>query len=322
MAIVGGDSEDDVAALFTAADELAVDRATQGVSLEALLTGVGAARQIFLDLLVARARGEVEAGHLVDMLVRLDREAGRLQSRMILTHQATTASLARSTGAARLEALRSMVGTGDTTAAEQLGLDPGGRYHCIVADVSTPSQARAAQTRLATAHGTSGLVLGYLTRVSTRLPAADRVGDLVAVHTPALPVEALPAAHALCRQTLELIRGVAGAGGGLTAVTDHALLLALDSASLLGRLLAQERLGALSPQDSFHRQLAETGQTYLACGSRLAATAAALHVHPNTVAHRLRRLSELTSFPANERDLPLAGATAWWWAFTTWLAGS
>jgi hypothetical protein len=48
-------------------------------------------------------------------------------------------------------------------------------------------------------------------------------------------------------------------------------------------------------------------------------TAGALHVHPNTVRHRLRRLEELTGFGP---DLSVLGTVRWWWAPHTWSPGS
>ena len=51
-------------------------------------------------------------------------------------------------------------------------------------------------------------------------------------------------------------------------------------------------------------------------------TAAALHVHGNTVKYRIRRLQELTGRPLLD---PSSGAAVeraahWWWALRRWLA--
>jgi DNA-binding PucR family transcriptional regulator len=78
-------------------------------------------------------------------------------------------------------------------------------------------------------------------------------------------------------------------------------------------------LGALHPGDDFHRELVGTAMAYLDHGQRLDHTAAALHVHPNTVRYRLRRLHELTGVPL----VPGAPGTVLatvdlWWALRTW----
>jgi DNA-binding PucR family transcriptional regulator len=76
-------------------------------------------------------------------------------------------------------------------------------------------------------------------------------------------------------------------------------------------------LAGLAGTDEFHRLLASTALTYLDHGGRVDATALALHVHPNTVKHRLRRLGELTGFSPPEGSL--AEALRWRWAVDTWL---
>ncbi|MFB7715369.1 helix-turn-helix domain-containing protein [Streptomyces sp. NPDC056105] len=53
-------------------------------------------------------------------------------------------------------------------------------------------------------------------------------------------------------------------------------------------------------------------------GGRIEQTAAALHVHGNTVKYGLRRLRELVG--ASPVDADTIEETAhWWWALRTWL---
>jgi hypothetical protein len=86
-----------------------------------------------------------------------------------------------------------------------------------------------------------------------------------------VPPDELADAYRLCRDALSAgrSRGVVG----LHPVTDLALGVAVDAQPLLGRMLAREQLHALSPDDAFHRLLAETARVYLQHGSRVEPTA-------------------------------------------------
>ncbi|HEX2316125.1 MAG TPA: helix-turn-helix domain-containing protein, partial [Thermomonospora sp.] len=107
---------------------------------------------------------------------------------------------------------------------------------------------------------------------------------------------------------------------GLRPLTALALVTATAAEPSLGRLLADDLLAALDPAEPFHRELAETALAYLDHGGRVEPAAAALHVHPNTVKYRLRRLQEITGrTPAAEGPDAVASAAHWWWALHTWL---
>ncbi|WP_255205220.1 helix-turn-helix domain-containing protein [Actinomadura sp. BRA 177] len=117
----------------------------------------------------------------------------------------------------------------------------------------------------------------------------------------------------------------AGAGAGLTGMrglADLALLTVTGAEPELGDLLAAALLSGLDRDDPFHLELAETALAYLDHGGRIEPTAAALHVHGNTVKYRIRRLQELTGRPLSD---PAGGAAVsraanWWWALHRWLA--
>jgi DNA-binding PucR family transcriptional regulator len=73
----------------------------------------------------------------------------------------------------------------------------------------------------------------------------------------------------------------------------EALLAGLEPTE---RMLAfsEARLGALREYDRQHRaELVRTLEAYFACGGSLAATAARLSAHRNTVLYRLRRIESL-----------------------------
>jgi DNA-binding PucR family transcriptional regulator len=155
--------------------------------------------------------------------------------------------------------------------------------------------------------------------VTSQLPPAHRLSDTLVVSSPAVLPAQLPQAYQWCREALAVYRG-AGAKG-LRPVSAAAVDIALASHEALGRMLADELLTPLDPRDEFHRLLADTARTYLAHGSKADVTAAALHVHPNTVKYRIRRLGELTGGmdAVRDPDEALTLSVRWWWALSTWL---
>jgi hypothetical protein len=141
------------------------------------------------------------------------------------------------------------------------------------------------------------------------------------VWAPACALPDLPAVYALTVAAFEAARD-AGLHGPRTLV-DLAGETALAAQPLLAGLLSAELLGALKPGDEFHRELASTALSYLDHGQRLDHTAAALHVHPNTVRYRLRRLQEITGLPSVAAEpgerLTVLETVRLWWALRTWL---
>lgn len=311
---------EDQATTLAAADDLAVDRAHQGVPLAVVLEGFQAARGFFLRMLL-QAQGEgLRAEDLLQLLVPLDERVAELQTRMINSYREAERTLARSGRAARVEALRELLSGGPVSWAEEAQLVLSRRYYCLVADVTNPRESRRVATLLETPDGVTGIVHGYLCRVTPQPPPSHRLEDVLVVGAgPVVPGE-LADAYRLCREAL--VAGRARGRRGMHAVTDLALGIAVDAQPLLGRMLASTHLGALDGEDAFHRLLAETGRVFLQHGSRVEPTAAALHVHPNTVKYRVRRLSELVAFDvATPPGEALDRSLRWWWALDAWLAG-
>jgi hypothetical protein len=298
------------------ADRLAADRAVQGVPLSALLDGFQAGRvAVMTSVMAAGLEAGLPTATLLDALVELDSYTNALQHRLIHAYREMELGLARTEFAVRTQALRDLLH--GVSAAE---LDPARRYHCLLADVTDPRRAREAEALVTTPDGLSGLVDGYLSGVAARLPAPHKVGDMLVVAAPAVYPAHLPAAYRLCRAALDTAR-TAGLRG-LRHLTDLVLPLTAGAHPALGTMLAAERLAALDPADPFHRLLATTALAYLEHGGRADLTAASLHVHTNTVKHRLRRLAELTGFgePPPDPGDALADALRWWYAVRDWLA--
>ncbi|MFJ8909804.1 PucR family transcriptional regulator [Amycolatopsis sp. NPDC102389] len=319
----GGAGEQD----YAAAADLGADRAAQGVPLAALLRGVQAGRSRAVEIAVERGKAAgVPDDVMLAALVDFDRNTRALERQVIAGYHEAELELARTVHDSRARVLRRLLG-GDTTApsAEEvasIGLNPGGRYHCLLSDVGDPYQARVVERRLGATGGVFGLVDGRLAGLAPRLPTPSALGDdVLMVVSPAVPLAEVRATHALCVMALP----TAARSRGLHAVADLAVETALAAQPGLAALLGDTLLSALTPGDPFHEQLVSTALAYLDHGRRLDQTAAALHVHANTVRYRLSRLGEITGTsldpPEDGGGSHVRHTVGWWWALRTWRSG-
>ncbi|WP_285693541.1 helix-turn-helix domain-containing protein [Actinomadura sp. NBRC 104412] len=324
----GGEPGEEVLA---AAERLGSDRARQGVPVAAFLDGFQAGRAHLVGRLIEEGRRlGVSADTLLDGVTRIDAITTALVHRMVHAHRVAELEMARTARESHVETLRQLL-HGEPAAAPP-SLDPDGTYHCVVSDVSDPAVASRLEGALAAAgQALCGLVDGRLAGLVARLPALGDVPLLVA-SPPARPAE-IPPLYRLCRRALR-----AGAASGLTGLrrlTDLALPAVTEDEPELGRLLSARFLDGLDPDDPFHRELAETALAFLDHGGRVEATAAALHVHGNTVKYRVRRFQELTGTALTGTALtgtaltgtgPTGGegsavvlAAHRWWALRDWI---
>ncbi|XRQ14687.1 helix-turn-helix domain-containing protein [Actinomadura welshii] len=320
-ALRGGGPGADVLA---AAERLGSDRARQGVPVAAFLDGFQAGRAHLVRTLIAAGRAAgVPDAVLLDGVTRIDEITTALVHRMVHAHRVAELEMARTMREGRVQMLRQLL---HGEAAPVLApLDPSGAYHCVVSDVSDPAVAARLEAELTAAGaGLCGLVDGRLAALVARLPGPEALGGGPAcpllVAAPPVPPAAVAPMYALGRRALRA--GAAAGLAGLRALTDLALLTAAEGEPELGALLAAELPAGLDPDDPFHVELAGTGLAYLDHGGRIEPTAAALHVHGNTVKYRIRRLQELTGRPLLDPSSGAAVARAahWWWALRGWLA--
>ncbi|MEU1845557.1 PucR family transcriptional regulator [Micromonospora sediminicola] len=317
--------EDPAGRDFTEARRLGADRAAQGVSVAGLLRGVQAGRDRAVELVVRHGRDAgIPDEVLVEGLLTIGRYAAAVERAVVDGHRKAERELVRSGPAARAHLLRRLLtdGPDDTPAAElaRFGLRPEGRYHCLVAAAPDPVRAHTLHRQLARHGGLLGAVEDRLAGLLPRLPGAAPA-DLLALVTPAQPLARAPAMYALCLAALRT--ATHRRLRGLRQVTDLAGETALAAQPALAELLRATLLGPLDPADEFHRELATTALAWLDHGQRLDQTAAALHVHPNTVRYRLRRLREVTGGPPVEEGArcTVPQTVHWWWALRSWLDG-
>ncbi|RZQ65770.1 PucR family transcriptional regulator [Amycolatopsis suaedae] len=307
---------------FAAAASLGADRAAQGVPITALLRGVQAGRSRAVEIAIARGRAAgVPEQVLVETLLDVDRHIGELERQVITGYHTAELELSRTARDARTQLLRRAV-LGRRPSDEELtqaGICPDGPQHCLVSDVSDPVQARTLEHELG--EGVFGLVDGRLTGLLPRLPAPGAGGTALTVVTPAVPLDEIPALYSLCVTALGTAKRRRARGRHL--LTELAGEVALAAQPALGALLGTTLLGALDPADRFHRQLAFTALAYLDNDRRLDHTAAALHVHPNTVRYRLDRLREITGLSVEAGapgDQPgVLRGLRMWWGLRSWL---
>jgi hypothetical protein len=324
---------------------LGADRAEQGVPLTGLLRGVQTGRRRALEIGVARARAAgVPDAVMLDVMLHFDRHASAMERQVINGYHTAELELARTARDARTQLLRRLLhGEGEASgngraggvggdprdghgsaafspAAEELlhaGLHPDVRYNCLLSDLADPVRARALERRLTVPGSLFGLVDGRLAGITPRPPAGlDPDGPLLLM-SPAVDLTEVPTVHPLCADALR----VAAAYGlrGPHYLTDLAAETALAAQPALAELLCTSLLGALDPSDGFHRELALTAMAYLDHDRRLDLTAAALHVHPNTVRYRLARLAR-TAGGSLEAPSSVPDTLRWWWALRTWLS--
>jgi PucR-like helix-turn-helix protein len=120
-------------------------------------------------------------------------------------------------------------------------------------------------------------------------------------------LDALPAAFAQASRALQT--ALAFGERGAFSLADLSILPAILSDPPLGDAFAARHLEPLAQLGRLGADLEATLRAFLAQGMRVEDTARALHVHPNTLRHRLRRYEETTG--TSLRD-PRVVVELWW----------
>ncbi|MEV6846498.1 helix-turn-helix domain-containing protein [Actinoplanes sp. NPDC051411] len=307
---------------FTSAFRFGAERAALGVPVAGLLSGVHAGRSRILEIAINRGRSAgIPYDVLLAALLKLDKFGTALEHHVIDGYRAAERDLDHDARADRIQVLRRLLldepDDGPALDPAQFGLAPAGRFHCVVSDAAEPGRVRAMEQTYARCGGVLAPVGGRLSGLTPRLPPTtrDEPGVLV-VTTPAVRLAQAPDAYRL--GVTALTAGLAGGAAGVRSVTDLAGETALAAQPLLAGFLSEDLLAGLDPGDPFHRDLVSTALAFLDRGQRLDRTATALHLHPNTVRYRLRRLHELTGFN-DAGGAPVTETVRWWWALRTWL---
>jgi hypothetical protein len=180
------------------------------------------------------------------------------------------------------------------------GLDPDREYVAFRArarDGGGPPRRLQAELTTALDHDLVGLATE---------PAAPLPGVVVGVGPPAR-LAALPTAFAMASRALQT--ALAFGQEGTFSLADLSIRPAILSDEALGEAFTGRHLEPLAQLGRLGAELEDTLRVYLEQEMRIEETAKALHVHPNTLRHRLRRFEETTG--ANLRR-PADIIELWW----------
>jgi PucR C-terminal helix-turn-helix domain len=203
--------------------------------------------------------------------------------------------------------------TGTLDAAElrrdsgTFGLDADREFIAFRAREAAPTRPQSHRVAVALA-GDDGLVMSLdrdLAGIATR-PPASLAGIVVGIG-PAARLEALPAAFAMASRALQT--AVAFGQEGAFSLADLSIRPAIVADEVLGDAFAARYLEPLAGLGRLGTELEDTLRTWFDQGMRVDDTARALHVHPNTLRHRLRRFEETTG--TTLRD-PRHMVELWW----------
>jgi hypothetical protein len=156
--------------------------------------------------------------------------------------------------------------------------------------------------------GEDGMIMSLdrdLAGIATRPPAA--LPGIVTGIGPPARLESLPAAFALASRVLQT--AIAFGEEGAFTLADLSIRPAIVADDALGDAFAARYLEPLAGLGRLGAELEETLRTWFDQGMRVDDAARALHVHPNTLRHRLRRFEETTG--TTLRD-PRHLVELWW----------
>jgi hypothetical protein len=304
----------------------AAARAAEGVRLEHLLAayhvGVGVGWEAMRTAAHADEQDELlDAGGLVSLYTNA---VSRVVSVAYLDERLRQEAEAHAAEWALVDAF--LAGRPTTAAAERAGRLLAGAYAVLLLEVAVPrDRLRAFEAAIAevagpqalwrlTAAGANVLVPVEPEAAPAWLEEADAVvatlaevagARLVATLAWGEGPEGVARAGDEAVQVLRLVSGL-GRPQGLYRLDDVLLEAALGGTA---RGPAARLAAILAPLETGGPELLNTLEAYLAHDADRRRAAAALHVHPNTLDYRLRRIAELTGrSPATARGLQVLGA--------------
>jgi hypothetical protein len=295
---------------------IARERAEQGLSVEAVLHAHRVAVSVVWNRFgeLARERG-ADVTTVLAVSETLWRWADSVMDVVAAAHREVELQLAREEQQRRDAFVLALL-TGSADAAElrrdsaTYGIDPEREYVAFRARAHDPDEMQALSHRTALAlAGNDGLVSGLdgdVIGVATRRPVP--IAGLTVGVGGASTLDALPAAFTQASRALQT--ALAFGHEGVHSLADLSILPAVLVDQALGDAFVARYLEPLQDLGRHGAEIEMTLRAWLDHGMRIDDTARDLHVHPNTLRHRLRRFEEST-------DANLRSATAvmeLWWA--------
>jgi hypothetical protein len=292
------------------------ERAEQGLSVEATLhahrVAVGVVWSRFGEL--ARERG-VGVSAVLAFSETLWRWADAVMDVVAAAHREVELQLAREEQQRR-DAFVLAALTGSVDAAELRrdsaahGLDPEREYIPFRARPREGDETHGLSHRVAFAlAGEQGLVTGLdgdVIGVASRRPMP--IAGLTVGIGGSCGLDAMPAAFTQASRALQT--ALAFGHEGVHSLADLSILPAVLVDHALGDAFVARYLEPLAALGRHGGEIEATLRAWLDHGMRIDETARALHVHPNTLRHRLRRFEEATE--ANLRNA--SDVMELWWA--------
>jgi hypothetical protein len=290
-------------------------RAAEGVRLEDLLRSFGLAHQLGWELLRRHARPE-ESEVLLGLAAPLARYVDRVSVLVTETYLAERELLVSEEERRTRSLLERLCAPGQLDAAEaelaeRLGVPLDSAYAPFaVALPGRPPRSHAALAarlrragwRLAVTQ--SDCVVGLTWKPLELLDVGEGHDVVLAIGAPARREELAEAREEVTWLAEHARR--AGLRGRISS-EDHLLEILLARSPRIAARLRARVLAPLAGED--HAELAHTLRTLLACRLDRTATSAALHVHRNTLAYRLRRIEQIAALDLSDpHDLACAYA--------------
>lgn len=279
---------------------IARERAEQGLSVESVLHAHRVAVNVIWTRFgeLARER-EAHVSTVLAFSETLWRWADAVMDVVAASHREVELQLAREEQQRRDAFVLALL-TGSTDAAElrresaTFGIDPEREYLPFRARARNGDEAKTLSHRTALAlAGGDGLVTGLdgdAIGLTARKPVA--IAGLTVGVGQRCPLDALPAAFTQASRALQT--ALAFGEEGVHSLGDLSILPAVLGDQALGDAFVARYLEPLGAMGRHGAEVEATLRVWLDHGMRIEDTAKALHVHPNTLRHRLRRFEEAT----------------------------
>ena len=295
---------------FEALREWTRARAAEGVRLEDLLRSFGVAHQLGWELLRRHARSD-ETDVLLELAAPLARYVDQVSAIVTETYLAERELLVSEDERRTRSLLERLCAGAQLDAADA---ELAARLEVPVEDVYTPfavtlpgraphshaalaARLRRGGWRLAVTQSDCVVGLSWTPLESGDL--GEGMDVVLAIGEPTSRSELAVARE----EVLLLVEHARRAGlRGRVDAQDHLLEIMLERSARLAARLRGRVLASLSGED--HGDLVPTLQALFACRFDRTATSAALHIHRNTLAYRLKRIEELAGLDlADPRDI-------------------
>ncbi|WP_328530988.1 helix-turn-helix domain-containing protein [Nocardioides sp. NBC_00368] len=304
---------------LTVVEQLAVNRARQGIPIDVVLGSVRISeRAIWARTRELAEEAGIAAAHLLDARELYDDWADAVRTRLIRAHRETPRT--NDVWDRDAESLRRLLEGGSAAAltAAERGFAPGaGLWVLVTRSGDTASTTAVRRLTEGTGPGLAATVGDALVAVVPSQPALrpQGSGSVVGIAGP-VAAEELGVAHRLAVATVP-----AAEATGLTGavhISEVAAVAALTSRPDLTEALALRHRAARHELGAAAEAVARTVRAWLEADRDTAAVARTLYVHENTVRNRVQRFAAVTGIDPHRTF----GAISAWWLCHAWTVDS